>query len=216
MTVKPQFVVSLSCPDRPGIVHRVSGFLVDQSANILEAAQFNDVGSDRFFMRVQFECGEVGLTAKTLQERFESTAQSLSMQANFFAIATRVRTLLMVSKQGHCLNDLLFRHKSGQLPIDIPAIISNHADYYQLAASYNIPFFHLPVTADTKPQQEAKIREIIAEKQIDLVVLARYMQVLSPELCAHLAGRAINIHTRFCPASRVRGRTFRHTIGASN
>jgi len=200
MTIKPQFVISLSCPDRPGIVHRVSGFLVDQSANILEAAQFNDVGSDRFFMRVQFECGEAGLTVKTLQERFESTAQSLSMQANFFATATRVRTLLMVSKQGHCLNDLLFRHKSGQLPIDIPAIVSNHADFYQLAASHNIPFFHLPVTADTKPQQEGKIREIIADKQIDLVVLARYMQVLSPELCTHLAGRAINIHHSFLPS----------------
>lgn len=200
MTIKPQFVLSLSCPDRPGIVHRVSGFLIDQSANILEAAQFSDVGSGRFFMRVQFECAEVGLSATTLTERFESTAQSLSMQANFFALATRVRTLLMVSKQGHCLNDLLFRHKSGQLPIDIPAIVSNHPDYYQLAASYNIPFFHLPVTADTKPQQEAKIREIIAEKQIDLVVLARYMQVLSPELCTHLAGRAINIHHSFLPS----------------
>ena len=200
MTVKPQFVLSLSCPDRPGIVHRVSGFLIDQSANILEAAQFSDGGSDCFFMRVQFECGEVGLSAETLMERFEPTAQSLSMQANFFPLATRVRTLLMVSKQGHCLNDLLFRHKSGQLPIDIPAIVSNHTDYYQLAASYNIPFFHLPVTADTKPQQEAKIREIIAEKQIDLVVLARYMQVLSPELCTHLAGRAINIHHSFLPS----------------
>ena len=200
MTVKPQFVLSLSCPDRPGIVHRVSGFLIDQSANILEAAQFSDVGSGRFFMRVQFECGEVGLSAETLTERFESNAQSLSMQANFFALATRVRTLLMVSKQGHCLNDLLFRHQSGQLPIDIPAIVSNHTDYYQLAASNNIPFFHLPVTADTKPQQEAKIREIIAEKQIDLVVLARYMQVLSPELCTHLAGRAINIHHSFLPS----------------
>ena len=200
MTVKPQFVLSLSCHDRPGIVHRVSGFLIDQSANILEAAQFSDGGSDCFFMRVQFECGEVGLSAETLMERFEPTAQSLSMQANFFPLATRVRTLLMVSKQGHCLNDLLFRHKSGQLPIDIPAIVSNHTDYYQLAASNNIPFFHLPVTADTKPQQEAKIREIIAEKQIDLVVLARYMQVLSPELCTHLAGRAINIHHSFLPS----------------
>ena len=200
MTTKPHFVVSLSCPDRSGIVHRVSGFLVEQGANILEAAQFNDVGSDRFFMRVQFECGEAGLTTAALTERFETTAHALSMHANFFAMATRVRTLLMVSKQGHCLNDLLFRHKSGQLPIDIPAIVSNHADHYQLAASYNIPFFHLPVSADTKAQQEAKIREIISEKQIDLVVLARYMQVLSPELCAHLAGRAINIHHSFLPS----------------
>ena len=200
MTTKPQFVLSLSCPDRPGIVHRVSGFLVEQGANILEAAQFDDVDSNRFFMRVQFEIAETGLTANALGERFASVAEALSMQADFNAIATRVRTMLMVSKQGHCLNDLLFRHKSGQLPIDIPAIVSNHADYYQLAASYNIPFFHLPVTADTKAQQESKIREIIAEKQIDLVVLARYMQVLSPELCEHLAGRAINIHHSFLPS----------------
>jgi formyltetrahydrofolate deformylase len=122
------------------------------------------------------------------------------MQANFYPTATRVRTLIMVSKQGHCLNDLLFRHKSGQLPIDIPAIVSNHMDYYQLAASYNIPFFHLPVTPETKLAQEAKLREIVAEKQIDLVVLARYMQVLSPTLCEHLAGRAINIHHSFLPS----------------
>ena len=198
--MKPQFVLLLSCPDRPGIVHRVSGFLVEQGANILEAAQFDDVGTNRFFMRVQFEIAEPALTASMLSERFAPVADDLSMQASFYAMATRVRTMLMVSKQGHCLNDLLFRHKSGQLPIDIPAIVSNHADYYQLAASYNIPFFHLPVTAETKAQQEVKLREIIAEKAIDLVVLARYMQVLSPELCTHLAGRAINIHHSFLPS----------------
>lgn len=198
--MKPQFVLLLSCPDRPGIVHRVSGFLVEQGANILEAAQFDDVATNRFFMRVQFEIVEPNLTAATLSERFTPVAEALSMQASFYATATRVRTMLMVSKQGHCLNDLLFRHKSGQLPIDIPVIVSNHADYYQLAASYNIPFFHLPVTADTKMQQEAKLREIIAEKAIDLVVLARYMQVLSPALCADLAGRAINIHHSFLPS----------------
>lgn len=198
--MKPQFVLLLSCPDRPGIVHRVSGFLVEQGANILEAAQFDDVATNRFFMRVQFEIVEPELTAATLSERFTPVAEALSMRASFYATATRVRTMLMVSKQGHCLNDLLFRHKSGQLPIDIPVIVSNHADYYQLAASYNIPFFHLPVTADTKMQQEAKLREIIAEKAIDLVVLARYMQVLSPALCADLAGRAINIHHSFLPS----------------
>ena len=198
--MKPQFVLLQSCPDRPGIVHRVSGFLVEQGANILEAAQFDDVGTNRFFMRVQFEIAEPALTASMLSERFAPVADDLSMQASFYAMATRVRTMLMVSKQGHCLNDLLFRHKSGQLPIDIPAIVSNHADYYQLAASYNIPFFHLPVTAETKAQQEVKLREIIAEKAIDLVVLARYMQVLSPGLCTHLAGRAINIHHSFLPS----------------
>lgn len=198
--MKPQFVLSLSCPDRPGIVHRVSGFLVEQGANILEAAQFDDVGTNRFFMRVQFEIGDAAISANTLSERFATVANELSMAATFVATATRTRTLIMVSKQGHCLNDLLFRHKCGQLPIDIPAIVSNHMDYYQLAASYNIPFFHLPVTADTKLTQENKLREIIAEKQIDLVVLARYMQVLSPGLCEALSGRAINIHHSFLPS----------------
>jgi formyltetrahydrofolate deformylase len=200
MSHTPQFVLSLSCPDRPGIVHQVSGFLVAQGGNILEAAQFNDVATDRFFMRVQFETAEAALTAADLAQRFAPTASELSMQARFFDVAARVRTLLMVSKQGHCLNDLLFRYKSGQLPIEIPVIVSNHMDYYQLAASYNIPFVHLPVTAETKAQQEGKLREIIADKKIDLVVLARYMQVLSPELCEHLSGRAINIHHSFLPS----------------
>ena len=198
--MKPQFVLALSCPDRPGIVHRVSGFLVEQGANILEAAQFDDVGTGRFFMRVQFELGDAALTAAVLHERFATIAGELAMQATFHPLAKRPRTLILVSRQGHCLNDLLFRHRSGQLPVDIPAIVSNHMDYYQLAASYNIPFFHLPVTPETKLAQEGKLREIVAEKKIDLVVLARYMQVLSPALCEHLAGRAINIHHSFLPS----------------
>ena len=197
--MKPQFVLSLSCPDRPGIVHRVSGFLVEHGANILEAAQFDDVGTGRFFMRVQFEVNDAALTTTELANRFATVATELVMQANFYAMATRVRALIMVSKQGHCLNDLLFRHKSGHLPIDITTIVSNHMDYYQLAASYNIPFVHLPVTATTKLAQEAKLRDIVAEQNVDLVVLARYMQVLSPSLCEYLNGRAINIHRSFLP-----------------
>ena len=198
--MKPQFVLSLSCPDRPGIVHRVSGFLVEQGANILEAAQFDDVGTSRFFMRVQFEVNDSTLTAASLADRFATVADGLVMQSNFFAMATRVRALIMVSKHGHCLNDLLFRHKSGHLPIDIATIVSNHMDYYQLAASYNIPFVHLPVTAATKLLQEAKLRDIVAEQNVDLVVLARYMQVLSPSLCEYLNGRATNIHHSFLPS----------------
>ncbi len=196
--MKPQYVLVLSCNDRPGIVHRVTGFLLDHGANILEAAQFDDTGNNRFFMRVQFEAENTN--AAMLQNAFASIAKEWSFDAAFYDSHVKVRTLLMVSKQGHCLNDLLFRWKSGHLPIEIPAIVSNHMDYYQLAASYNIPFFHLPVTAETKPQQEAKLREIIAEKQIELVVLARYMQVLSPELSRDLAGRAINIHHSFLPS----------------
>jgi formyltetrahydrofolate deformylase len=196
--MKPQYVLTLSCNDRPGIVHRVSGFLLEHGANILEAAQFDDTSNNRFFMRVQFEAAETSATA--LQTAFEPIARQWAFEASIFDASQRVRTLIMVSKQGHCLNDLLFRWKSGHLPIEIPAIVSNHMDYYQLAASYNIPFFHLPISAETKLQQEAKLREIIAEKRVELVVLARYMQVLSPELSRDLAGRAINIHHSFLPS----------------
>jgi formyltetrahydrofolate deformylase len=196
--VKPQYVLTLSCNDRPGIVHRVTGFLLEHGANILEAAQFDDTSNNRFFMRIQFEAE--GTSEKALQSAFAPIASEWSFEATIFNASHRVRTLLMVSKQGHCLNDLLFRWKSGNLPIEIPAIVSNHMDYYQLAASYNIPFFHFPITAETKPQQESKIREVIAEKNVDLVVLARYMQVLSPELSRDLSGRAINIHHSFLPS----------------
>jgi formyltetrahydrofolate deformylase len=196
--MKPQYVLTLSCNDRPGIVHRVTGFLFEHGANILEAAQFDDQSNNRFFMRVQFEAENTSVTS--LQNAFAPIAKEWEFAASFHDSARKVRTLLMVSKQGHCLNDLLFRWKSGNLPIEIPAIVSNHMDYYQLAASYNIPFFHLPITTETKPQQEAKIREILAEKNIELVVLARYMQVLSPELSRDLSGRAINIHHSFLPS----------------
>ncbi len=196
--MKPQYILTLSCKDRPGIVHRVTGFLLEHGANILEAAQFDDTSNNRFFMRIQFEAENT--SAAILQTAFSPIASEWSFNASIFGASNRVRTLLMVSKQGHCLNDLLFRWKSGHLPIEIPAIVSNHMDYYQLAASYNIPFLHLPITAESKPQQEAKLREVIAEKQIELVVLARYMQVLSPELSRDLAGRAINIHHSFLPS----------------
>ncbi len=196
--MKPQYVLTLSCNDRPGIVHCVTGFLLEHGANILEAAQFDDTSNNRFFMRIQFEAENTN--ARTLQTAFAPIASEWAFDASIFDASHRVRTLLMVSKQGHCLNDLLFRWKSGLLPIEIPAIVSNHMDYYQLAASYNIPFFHFPITAETKQQQEAKIREVIAEKQIELVVLARYMQVLSPEFSRDLSGRAINIHHSFLPS----------------
>jgi formyltetrahydrofolate deformylase len=196
--MKPQFVLTLSCTDRPGIVHRVTGFLLEHGANILEAAQFDDTSNSRFFMRIQFEAENT--SAAALQTSFASIAKDWAFDAAFHDSKQNVRTLLMVSKQGHCLNDLLFRWKSGHLPIEIPMIVSNHMDYYQLAASYNIPFVHLPITADTKAAQEAKLREIISEKKVELVVLARYMQVLSPELARDLAGRAINIHHSFLPS----------------
>ncbi|MCX7256014.1 MAG: formyltetrahydrofolate deformylase [Polaromonas sp.] len=192
------YVLTLSCPDRRGIVHAVSGFLFEQGGNIEEAAQYNDPGTGLFFMRVQFACSE--FTHAELSSRLSAFAQPFEMRWKLHDTAQPMPTVILVSKEGHCLNDLLFRCKSGLLPIDVRAIISNHRDFYQLAASYNIPFHHLPVTAATKAQVEARQFEIIEAEGAELVVLARYMQILSNDLCGKLAGRAINIHHSFLPS----------------
>lgn len=192
------YVLNLSCPDRPGIVHAVSGFLFENGGNIEEAAQYNDHDTGLFFMRVQFACA--GLTEAELRQRLDGLAAPLSMTFSLHPLAQPVKTVLFVSREGHCLNDLLFRWKSGLLPLDIRAIISNHRDFYQLAASYNVPFHHIPVTAATKAQAEAKQLEIIRSEGAELVVLARYMQILSDHLCSELSGKAINIHHSFLPS----------------
>jgi len=192
------YILTLSCPDRRGIVHAVSGFLYEHGGNIEEAAQYNDTGTGLFFMRVQFACDQ--LTREDLSGRLKAFAEPFQMAWKLHATTQRMPTVILVSKEGHCLNDLLFRCKSGLLPLDVRAIVSNHRDFYQLAASYNIPFHHLPVTAATKAQVEARQLEIIESEGAELVVLARYMQILSNDLCARLAGRAINIHHSFLPS----------------
>ena len=192
------YILTLSCPDRLGLVHAVSGFLLERGGNIDEAAQYNDPDTGLFFMRVQFSCGQ--LTFEDLKLQLKLMAEPLKMQWSLHAKAQLMRTVIMVSKEGHCLNDLLFRWKSGLLPLDIRAIVSNHREFYQLAASYNVPFHHIPVTAATKPQAEAKQFEIIQAEGAELVVLARYMQVLSDDLCKKLSGKAINIHHSFLPS----------------
>ncbi len=192
------YILTLSCPDRTGIVHAVSGFLLERGGNIEEAAQYNDPATGLFFMRVQFACASHDHAA--LQAELSSFATGFGMQWQLHAASTPMRTVLMVSKEGHCLNDLLFRWKSGLLPLQIAAIISNHREFYQLAASYNVPFHHIPVTAATKAQAEAKQFEIIQAEGAELVVLARYMQVLSDDLCRKLSGKAINIHHSFLPS----------------
>jgi formyltetrahydrofolate deformylase len=194
----PVYTLTLSCPDRLGLVHAVSGFLLERSANIEEAAQYNDTSTGLFFMRVQFACREPGFDA--LKAQLADFAAPLQLQWRLHAQAEPMRTVILVSKEGHCLNDLLFRWKSGLLPLDIRAIISNHREFYQLAASYNVPFHHLPVTAATRTQMEAKQMEIISSEGAELVVLARYMQILSNDLCQKLSGRAINIHHSFLPS----------------
>ena len=192
------YVLTLSCPDRPGIVHAVSGFLLERGGNIEEAAQYNDPDTGLFFMRVQFACNQV--TDEDLKLQLRLFAEPFRMQLSLHTLRQPMRAVLLVSKEGHCLNDLLFRWKSGLLPLDIRAIISNHRDFYQLAASYNVPFHHIVVNKENKAQAEARQFEIIEAEGAELVVLARYMQILSDEMCRKLAGRAINIHHSFLPS----------------
>jgi formyltetrahydrofolate deformylase len=204
----PEYIVTLSCLDQRGIVHLVSGFLAEHGCNIIDSAQFGDAGSKLFFMRVHFAVEKGGPghgnSHSDLRAGFESLCAPMAMRWQLHDARAKPRVMLMVSKIGHCLNDLLFRYKSGLLPVEIPAIVSNHMDFYQLAASYNIPFHHLPLAAgadeNAKLAQEAKVLELMATHRIDLVVLARYMQILSPGLCEAMAGRAINIHHSFLPS----------------
>ena len=193
------YILTLSCPDQRGIVHAVSGFLLERGGNIEEAAQYNDHGTGLFFMRVQFAGADLGTEA--LRAQIESSmAARFDMRWQLHEAAQPMRTVIFVSKEGHCLNDLLFRWKSGLLPLDIRAIVSNHRDFYQLAASYNVPFHHTAVTKANKAQAEERQLEIIESEGAELVVLARYMQVLSDAMCQKLAGRAINIHHSFLPS----------------
>ena len=193
----PTYILTLTCPDRRGIVHAVSGFLLGSGGNIEEASQYNDHDTGLFFMRVSFACSQ---PPEQLRSDLAAFAQGFGMNWQLHAAQQPMRTVLMVSQQGHCLNDLLFRWKSGLLSLDIRAIISNHRDFYQLAASYNVPFHHIPMTKDGKAQVEARQIEIIHTEGVELVVLARYMQILSNDMCKALSGRAINIHHSFLPS----------------
>ncbi|WP_155053757.1 formyltetrahydrofolate deformylase [Streptomyces blattellae] len=204
MSPRPQpgreFVLTLSCPDQAGLVHAVTTFLVSHSGNILESQQFNDRGQDRFFMRVHFDVSDPGISLEDLRTGFGPVGQAYGISWQLHDASTPTRTLIMVSKFGHCLNDLLFRRSMGALNIDIPAIVSNHRDFESLAQSYGIPFHHIPVTRETKAQAEARLLELVRELDVDLVVLARYMQILSDDLCKQLEGKAINIHHSFLPS----------------
>jgi formyltetrahydrofolate deformylase len=194
-----RFILTLSCPDQKGIVAAVATFLLEQDCNIIDSAQFGDAGNGRFFMRVYF-AAEKPITLEALLRLFGAIGERFEMQWRIYDATARPRVLLMVSKFGHCLNDLLYRTRIGALPIDIRAIVSNHRDFYQLAASHDIPFHYLPVTADTKARQEERLLEIFQDEQCDLLVLARYMQILSPRVCVLLKERAINIHHSFLPS----------------
>ncbi|KAI1814737.1 formyl transferase [Poronia punctata] len=198
MSANDDHILTLSCPDKPGIVHSVTGLLAKNGLNILDLQQFSDRTSQKFFMRVHF--GHAGST-EILNEPLAELSQELQMDYYDVRPASqKPKVLIMVSKIGHCLNDLLFRTKTGQLGIEVPIIVSNHPDYRPLAESYGIEFHHLPVTKDTKLEQEKQILDLIKQNNIELVVLARYMQVLSPGLCEAMSGKIINIHHSFLPS----------------
>ncbi|MGJ3261980.1 MAG: formyltetrahydrofolate deformylase [Salinarimonas sp.] len=196
----PRFVLKLSCIDTIGIVSAISGFLVQNGCNIITNQQFGDRDTERFFMRVAFTPIDPDTSLERLRGPLHTLAARYDMDWTLHETAERPRVIVMVSKFGHCLNDLLYRWKIGALKVDIVAIVSNHRDFEHLARSYEIPFHHLPVTADTKPAQEAALAGLIEETKADLVVLARYMQVLSDGMCRFLEGRAINIHHSFLPS----------------
>ena len=209
-----EFILTLSCRDKPGIVHAVAGLLFEAGCNIIDSQQFGDLpepGDDSgvhatglFFMRVHFKAPQRLAELSALQALFAHTAERFGMDLKLHALSRRPRLLLMVSRHGHCLNDLLFRSQSGQLHAEVAAIVSNHPDFASLAAGFGIAFHHLPLpagaAAEAKRDQEREVERLVETLGIDLVVLARYMQILSPAFCDFLRGRAINIHHSFLPS----------------
>ena len=194
------FILTLSCPDRLGIVHAVTGFLADHGCNIVDSQQFGDRETGRFFMRVHVEGTDAAYGLEALRSSFGPTANEFAMDWQIHDAEAKPRVLIMVSKQGHCLNDLLYRWRVGALPAEIVAIVSNHRDFEKLAGSYDIPYHYIPVTSATKSEAEEKLLALVDEQEVELVVLARYMQVLSDAVCERLPGRIINIHHSFLPS----------------
>ncbi|MER2584168.1 MAG: formyltetrahydrofolate deformylase, partial [Candidatus Competibacter sp.] len=192
-----RYVLTIACPDRVGIVAAVSNALADHYGNIVESDQFSDTETGRFFMRLVFDLDET--IEPVLLAHFQPLAHRFEMVWRLYDPRQLPRVMILVSKAEHCLNDLLYRHRIGALPMEIAAIVSNHTSLAHLAEWHAIPFYHLPVIAATKPEQERQILDLVERTGTELVVLARYMQILSPELCGALAGRAINIHHSFLP-----------------
>ncbi len=195
-----EYVLTLCCPDQRGIVHAVASFLLVTGCTIVDSQQYGDRDTRLFFMRVHFIAQEDGVDLISLNGGFAATAAAFRMTWQIHDAALLMPTLILVSKFGHCLNDLLFRHSIGALPIDVPAVVSNHADFKPLVESYGIPFVHLPVTKENKAEQEERLLRLVEENGVELVVLARYMQVLSDTVCKTLEGRIINIHHSFLPS----------------
>lgn len=197
----PRGILLLTCPDTPGIVYTVTELLAKNGCTILQSQQFGSSTSGMFFMRVEFAAVDGGaLDLDHLRACFTPLAAKFCMQWQLADSTRRLRTVIMVSKFAHCLNDLLFRHSIGELALDIVAVVSNHPDLGRIADSFGVPFRHIPVTPDTKPQAEQQLIDLVNDGSVDLVVLARYMQILSNDLCKELDGRAINIHHSMLPS----------------
>jgi len=194
------FILTLSCPDRVGIVHAVTGFLAEHDCNIIDSQQFGDRDTGRFFMRVHLESNERPLDLDDLRTAFAQVGDTFSMDWHIDGEAARARIIIMVSQQGHCLNDLLYRWRIGSLPADIVGIVSNHRDFESLAKSYEIPYHYVPITPQSRDDAEQRLLDIVAQNHVELVILARYMQILSPRVCEQLPGRIINIHHSFLPS----------------
>ncbi|HRX88619.1 MAG TPA: formyltetrahydrofolate deformylase [Steroidobacteraceae bacterium] len=196
--VSREFVLTLTCPDTRGIVHAVSGYLVERECNILDSTQYGDLLTGTFVMRIHF-AARADESVAALRRAFAPVAARFRMDCDFHDLAIRPRVLILVSRQDHCLNDLLYRHRIGDLKMDVPKVVSNHRDVERLVTAHDIPFEHLPVSPPSKAVVEQRLLEIVAVERVDFVVLARYMQVLSPAVCAALPGRIINIHHSFLP-----------------
>ncbi|WP_132589905.1 formyltetrahydrofolate deformylase [Rhizobium sp. BK068] len=192
-------VLVVTCRSTRGIVAAIANYLAESGCNIVDSSQFDDLDTGKFFMRVSF-ISEEGVGGPALAEGFKPIAEKFAMDAEIHDAKKRMKVLLMVSRFGHCLNDLLYRWKIGALPIDIVGVVSNHFDYQKVVVNHDIPFHHIKVTKDNKPQAEAQLLDIVEQTGTELVVLARYMQVLSDALCRKMSGRIINIHHSFLPS----------------
>ena len=193
------YVLTVQCRSRRGIVAAIAGFLVDQGCNITDSAQFDDTETGMFFMRIAF-ASELGADLASVDAAFGSVAQPFGMVWQFHAAARKARVLLLVSNFGHCLNDLLYRWRIGALPVEIVGVVSNHLTYQKVVVNHDIPFHMIRVTPRNKPEAEARLLALVEETRAELLVLARYMQVLSDDLCRAMPGRIINIHHSFLPS----------------
>jgi len=196
---KSSYILTITCPDTVGIVAEVASFLRDQAYFIEESSHFGDRGTGQFFMRTRFTYPDGIFSAGTFENGFAPIAEQFSMQWNVHDSEHLPKVVIMVSKIDHCLNDLLYRYRTGSLRIDIAAVVSNHTDLKSLVEWHNLPFVHIPVTAENKAEAEATLLQLIEETNTELVVLARYMQVLSDNLCSAMPGKIINIHHSFLP-----------------